>query len=295
MHQVTRGLAWGGAGAALLLGFSLLGTTPGSTSNSPDDSPAQETTTGSPTPEPEPSTSPPSPPPGNTSEANSEKPPEKDSPDSGLDGLDGDQTVSAREQLNSLAIKGRAQRTGYDREGQFGSAWLDVDGNGCDTRNDILLRDLDDAVVDSRCRVLSGTLDDPFSGEQLGFERGETTSVLVQIDHVVPLSNAWQTGAQQLDQTTRVLLANDPLNLIAVQGRLNAQKGDGDAATWLPPNRDYWCEYVARQIGVKIHYGLWVTQPEFDRISDILDDCPNYPALSPDAHGRYRPGDIPGG
>ena len=201
--------------------------------------------------------------------------------------------LTALEQLDQLAIEARAPRDGYDRTAQFGRAWIDVDRNGCDTRNDILARDLDDTVVDSRCRVLSGVLVEPFTGDTIFFERGETTSALVQVDHVVSLSNAWQTGAQLLNERERVEFANDPLNLIAVSGRLNQQKGDSDAASWLPPRRDWWCEYVARQVGVKAHYSLWVTTAEHAQMRRVLVTCPDYPALTPAEHGRFRPDQIP--
>jgi hypothetical protein len=200
--------------------------------------------------------------------------------------------VTAADQLASLPIKPRAPRDGYNRS-EFGRAWLDVDRNGCDTRNDILARDLDDIVVDSRCRVVTGVLREPFTGDVISFERGEQTSALVQIDHVVALSNAWQTGAQEISEQRRIEFANDPLNLIAVSGRLNQQKGDSDAASWLPPDRGYWCEYVARQVGVKAHYSLWVTQAEHDQMARVLRSCPTYPALTPSEHGRFRPGEIP--
>jgi hypothetical protein len=141
--------------------------------------------------------------------------------------------------------------------------------------------------------VLSGVLREPFSGVTIDFERGEQTSALVHIDHVVALSNAWQTGAQDLTQDQRIQFANDPLNLIAVSGRLNQEKGDSDAASWLPPDRDYWCEYVARQVGVKAHYNLWVTQAEHDQMARVLFSCPGYPALTSSDHGRFKPGEIP--
>lgn len=201
--------------------------------------------------------------------------------------------LTAAQQLGALLVAPRVSRDGYNREEQFGSAWIDVDNNGCDTRNDILRRDLDDIVIDSRCRVLSGTLVEPITGNTISFLRGEVTSAEVQIDHVVSLSNAWQTGAQNLTRQQRIAFANDPLNLIAVSGSLNAQKGDSDAASWLPPRFDYWCEYVARQVGVKSHYSLWVTQAERDQMSRVLNACPGYPALTPGDHGRFRPGDIP--
>lgn len=176
--------------------------------------------------------------------------------------------------LETLPIKGRAPNTGYDRE-QFGQAWLDVDHNGCDTRNDMLNRDLTEIVHANSvpCKVQSGILDDPYTASTIAFLRGQATSTKVQIDHVVALSDAWQKGAQQLTFDQRVAFANDPLNLQSTDGPTNQQKGAGDAATWLPPNKGYRCEYVARQVSVKATYALWVTQAEHDAMARILSDC----------------------
>jgi hypothetical protein len=178
--------------------------------------------------------------------------------------------------IQAQVTKGRAAKTGYTRA-QFGPAWADVDRNGCDTRNDILKRDLTNEVFKEKtngCTVLSGTLVDPFSGETINFVRGVTTSSEVQIDHSVALSNAWQTGAFKLTPDQRKAFANDPLNLMAVKGRLNSQKGDGDAATWLPPLKSFRCDYVSRQIAVKIKYKLWFTAPEKEAMIKILKTCP---------------------
>ena len=185
-------------------------------------------------------------------------------------------SLVAIDALEQLIVKGRAPRTGYSRSA-FGPTWSDVDRNGCDTRNDILKRDLAELSFKENtrnCVVVSGVLNDPYSGERITFIRGNTTSTLVQIDHVIALGNAWVTGAFQISVKQRTSLANDPLNLLAVKGSLNSQKQDGDAATWLPPNKSYRCEYVARQISVKKKYGLWVTQPEKDAMKRILEKCP---------------------
>jgi hypothetical protein len=120
--------------------------------------------------------------------------------------------------------------------------------------------------------VIAGVLLDPFSNKQIIFSSGKST---VDIDHVVTLSNAWQSGAAYFDRTKRSQIANDPLNLIATDAKLNRQKGDGDAATWLPPYKAYRCEYVARQVAVKYRYSLWVTPPEKAAIAQILSSCPN--------------------
>jgi hypothetical protein len=178
--------------------------------------------------------------------------------------------------LETLPVKGRAPKTGYSRD-QFGQTWADVNRNGCDTRNDILKRDLISITYKPKtrdCVVLTGVLEDRYSGETINFVRGNISSMDVQIDHVVALSNAWQTGAFKLTKIERTALANDPLNLFAVKGRLNSQKSDGDAATWLPPLKSYRCSYVAQQIAVKAKYSLWVTAPEKNAMVGILANCP---------------------
>lgn len=179
--------------------------------------------------------------------------------------------MRASDALNQLLVKGRAPKTDYART-QFGSGWTNQ--NGCDTRNIILNRDLTNVIVDEECRVLSGTLRDPYTDKVIEFTRGSGTSSLVQIDHVVALSDAWQKGAQALPYDRRVEFANDPLNLLAVDGSANQQKGDSDAASWLPPSKPFRCQYVARQIAIKRTYDLWVTAAEKNAMARVLQSCP---------------------
>lgn len=196
---------------------------------------------------------------------------------------------TAQAVLDTLPVKGRAPKTGYARR-QFGKAWTDAttafwSRNGLSTREDVLSRDLTSirckmpppTRAAPHCIVSSGTLHDPYTGKTVYFVRGLTTSQTVQIDHVVALSDAWQTGAQRLTIAQRIDLANDPLNLVAVDGPANEAKGDGDAATWLPPNKSFRCEYVARQVAVKATYHLWVTAAEKAAITRVLSACPNQP------------------
>ncbi|MFM9918850.1 DUF1524 domain-containing protein [Lacisediminihabitans sp. H27-G8] len=191
-----------------------------------------------------------------------------------------DTDATAFSVLATLPVKGRAPMTGYARVADFGAAWLDVDRNGCDTRNDILSRDLTGTTMSGSCRVLTGELANPYLGTSMSFVRGSATSALVQIDHVVSLGDAWQTGAQQLTSAQRISLANDPINLLAVDARSNDQKGAGDAATWLPANKSFRCEYVARQISVKATYGLWVTTAEGEAMARVLASCPDQRAFT---------------
>lgn len=182
-------------------------------------------------------------------------------------------SVLALDALEQLAIKGRAPKTNYARE-QFSDGWAEVDA--CDMRNYILHRDLTQVVVDEsdQCTVLKGVLEDKYTGESIHFARGARSSSAVQIDHIVALSDAWQKGAQDIDVSLRAEFANDPLNLMAVDGPANNQKRDSDAASWLPPNKSYRCQYIARQIAVKKKYTLWVTQAEHDSMKKVLQSCP---------------------
>ncbi len=176
--------------------------------------------------------------------------------------------------LDTLAVKGRAPKTGYSRD-EFGKRWDDRDRNGCDTRNDVLRRDLTDRKYKpntGKCVITVGVLNDPFTGARLEFSRADDAAG-VQIDHVVALSDAWQKGAQQLSADERTDFANDPLNLLAVKGSENQKKGDSDAATWLPSNRSFRCQYVATQVDVKAKYNLWVTSAEKDAIARVLSGC----------------------
>ena len=172
--------------------------------------------------------------------------------------------------LDTLEVKGRSPKTNYGRS-QFGNGWSTND-DGCDTRNKILKRDLSETTQNDKCQILTGKLTDPYSSKEIIFSRANNSSA-IQIDHVVALSDAWQKGAQQLSYEKRVELANDPLNLLSVDGPTNQQKGDGDAATWLPPNKSFRCQYIDRQISVKKRYGLWVTDAEKSAMNQILQNC----------------------
>jgi hypothetical protein len=176
--------------------------------------------------------------------------------------------------LTTLTVRDRAPKAGYNRD-HFGGDWREV--GGCDMRNRILQRDLDKVLVskDDGCTVLRGTLkSDAYAGQTVAFKKGPGTSQAVQIDHIVPVSDAWQKGAQQWPPGKREAFYNDPLNLIAVHGPTNMQKGDGDAAIWLPLNKAYRCRYVARQIAVKAKYDLWVTEAERTAMQRVLFYCP---------------------
>ncbi|QIK62024.1 HNH endonuclease [Leucobacter viscericola] len=181
--------------------------------------------------------------------------------------------------LDSLAVKKQKSDRKYDRVKKFGVAWLDVGGRGCDTRNEVLARDLTE-VKAKGCQVLSGKLSDPYLGAKLDFARGDETSSLVQVDHIVSLRNAWQTGAQKLSQAQRESLANDPLNLRAVNGASATIKDGRNAADWLPENTAYRCEYVAQQVSVKATYDLWVTKAEKAAMKKVLSKCAKEPAQS---------------
>jgi hypothetical protein len=199
---------------------------------------------------------------------------------------------SAMKALNRLKVKPMTSGAGYDRDRKFGDAWIDVDGNGCDTRNDILARDFASITRTDGCLIYKGVLKDKYTGERIRFTRGQTTSLAVQVDHVVALHNAWMTGAHKLSYSMRVAFANDPLNLQAVDGPTNARKSDSDASWWLPPNRGYQCRYVARQISVKKAYRLWVTPDEKIAMQAVLTTCPRQKVYDTDYPERLKSGDL---
>lgn len=191
----------------------------------------------------------------------------------------GDVVLSERtaQELGSLPVAEKSGQSAYRREA-FGKAWADEDRNGCDTRNDILARDLTEIRVKPGrgCAVASGVLRDPYSGERIEFTAGPETSKEVQIDHVVALADAWASGARDWTPAQRQAMANDPVNLLAVDGVLNQQKGADDASEWLPPEKGHRCEYVARQIRVKAAYRLSVTTEERTAMLEVLATCPAY-------------------
>lgn len=166
----------------------------------------------------------------------------------------------------------------YSRDA-FRYQQIDADGNGCMIRDDILARDLTHIQFSKqkRCQVESGNLEDPYTGKTIAFQRGQATSSLVQIDHVVALHDAWNSGAKNWSVSKRTRFGNDPFNLLAVEGKANQNKSDKHAGKWLPSNKAYQCGYVARQIAIKAKYGLSVTAQEKQGMLRALHYCPGQP------------------
>lgn len=191
-------------------------------------------------------------------------------------GVSTDDSKLARTVLEQLEIKGRAPKTGYSRD-EFYKSWPNV--SGCSLRQIIIKREFGDSAVLDGCNVIAGNFTEPYTGQEMTFTEKTEISKKIQIDHVVALSDAWQKGAQYMEKEVRFSMATDPLNLLAVESSANQQKSDGDAATWLPSNKAFRCQYVARQVSVKKKYSLWVTQAEHDAIAGILDTCPNEPTV----------------
>ncbi|QIS42430.1 HNH endonuclease [Clavibacter capsici] len=189
---------------------------------------------------------------------------------------------SARLALQGLEVRTEERVPGYDRES---FAWrTDVDRNGCDTRNDVLRRDLADVAIRGGtrgCAVQSGVLTDPYSGERIEFDRSRDPEA-VQIDHVVSLSDAWSSGAWRWDADYRAAFANDPLELMAASAAENSDKSDATADEWLPEDPSDRCALVVRQVSIKVRTELSVTRAEHDAMARVLDDCGDLPLLSSD-------------
>ncbi len=177
-----------------------------------------------------------------------------------------------------------ARIRGYDyRRAAFGESWTDDNDapgghNGCDTRNDILDRDLVDKtyVSISRCpnAVVTGTLHDPYTSETISLVRGNKTGAAVQIDHLVPLAYAWDQGARNWTDEMRLRFANDPANLLSVQGQANEDKSDGEPAVWMPANHAFWCQYSVQFVAVLRGYGLPVDAPSATVLREAAETCP---------------------
>lgn len=171
----------------------------------------------------------------------------------------------------------------YSRE-EFGPRWADVDRNGCDTRNDVLRRDLADAEIRGGtrgCVVQAGVLEDPYSGARVSFDRSRDPEA-VQIDHVVSLSDAWSSGAWRWDAQYRAAFANDPLELVAASAAENNAKSDATADAWLPDDPADACALVVRQVSIKVRTELSVTRAEHDAMARVLDGCGDLTLLTSD-------------
>ena len=158
------------------------------------------------------------------------------------------------------------QKTKFREACSFGPAWNDPQNHsGCDTRSRTLKAQLTDVIVKPNthnCKVLSGTLHDPYTGQVIAYDAGRDPSA-VQLDHVFALGRSWDAGASLWDEAKRVALANDPVNLFAVSGPANRDKSDA-GLEWLPPNRDFQCTYIARYLAVAVTYDLNITTDDRD-------------------------------
>lgn len=181
------------------------------------------------------------------------------------------QVAAAKTQLAHLSTA-RERPGGYQRTRDFGPAWsVDVDRNGCGTRDDILRRDLEKVQLRGRCTVVAGVLEDPYTGRSVTFAKAHAAEV--QIDHVVPLGAAWALGARDWPQAQRERFANDPVNLQATTAAANEGKGDDTPAEWLP-RPGYRCAYAVRWVQVSSRYRLVVTPADRATLTALLGECP---------------------
>ena len=183
--------------------------------------------------------------------------------------------ATARIELNALKTDITPYLGTYNRTKQFGTAWIDVDLNHCDTRNDILRRDLTNDVISANdnCTVFSGHLNDPYTAKSINFIRGKTTSSAVQIDHVIPLHYAIQRGADKWTYAKRVAFANDPMNLLAVDGPANSQKSDKGPAAWMPSNKAYHCTYAIKFTHNLYKNNLQILYTDKVKLKSVLATC----------------------
>jgi hypothetical protein len=174
--------------------------------------------------------------------------------------------------VDTLNVGIPASLAGYSRD-RFGPPWADTDGNGCDQRYDVLVRDatatgaVSTQAIQGRCKVTQIRLVDPYTGRTL------TSTAAIQIDHVVPLADAWRGGAGRWTDAQRQTFANDTANLLAVDGPTNEAKGDKPPDRWLPPQHDTWCRYAAVYAAISARYQLTVSVATRDTLREILVQC----------------------
>ena len=177
-------------------------------------------------------------------------------------------------QIGSIALPTMERHPKYERE-LFGDGWQSNTSDGCSTRETVLIRDLQQVVMrdDRKCKVLSGILvDDPYSGKTINFNSIDNP-MAVQIDHIVPLSVAWQMGAWEWDSNVRVQFANDLDNLLASDGPTNGSKGNRTPERWMPKNESFQCEYATSYTHITEKYDLAMDQPVKDTLAAVLENC----------------------
>lgn len=184
--------------------------------------------------------------------------------------VDAAELTAASGQLEALNVAELTHDGTYERTA-FGQRWADVDRNGCDQRNDALRAGATEVTFKPGthdCVVLEATIEDPYSGTTIHFVKGENT---IDIDHIVPLSRAWQQGASQWPEERREEFANTAENLLAVDASANRSKGDKGPEEWMPEAGR--CAYVVRWIDVKTEFDLTVSTEERAALEGELTTC----------------------
>lgn len=177
--------------------------------------------------------------------------------------------AAARDRLGDLRVAAEGGGSGYARD-RFGQRWKDTDRNGCDQRNDVLARDLEEVRKRGRCIVVSGLLHDPYSGKDITFDKSDAAEV--QIDHLYPLALAWRMGADEWSEDRREAFANDPDNLLAVWGKPNQQKSDSGPGEW-KPQKSFQCAYAVKYVAVAAEYRLPVSRADHDALKGFIGRC----------------------
>ncbi|KAF2743874.1 secreted protein-like protein [Sporormia fimetaria CBS 119925] len=176
-------------------------------------------------------------------------------------------TSSAKSLLSGLTVAAQGPQTGYSRD--LFPHWITPSGTSCNTRETVLKRDGTNVVTDAACASTSGSWYSPFDGATW------SAASDVDIDHMVPLSNAWKSGAANWSASKRQQFANDLTNpqLIAVTDDVNQAKGDKGPEAWKPPRTAYYCTYAKMWVKVKSVYGLTITSSEKSALTSMLNTC----------------------
>lgn len=151
------------------------------------------------------------------------------------------------------------------KRNDFGT-WIDIDSNCKNTRVEILIRDAD-SIKSQTCNTVKGIWTDPYTGLKI------SDASMMDIDHIIPLKYAYDQGAKNWNKETKISLANDPVNLVAVSSHINRSKGSQGLSDWMPPNKDYRCEYIKRWKIISLKYNIELAPADKDTIKFYTPVC----------------------
>ncbi len=179
------------------------------------------------------------------------------------------------EKVSSLKVRRNEKSIPEYSRDSLPTDWKDLDGNGCNTREDILKKYTSEYTGRfDGCKIKSGKFYDYYNGKFLRYDKSVDTGGGIQIDHIVAIGNAWISGGYKWGKDEWISYINDEEVLIPTSSKTNREKSDKDITEWKPANNSYLCTYAEKQVEIKDKYKLTVTEKEKAELKSILNnDC----------------------